>query len=371
MPPLSVLLKPASSLCNMRCGYCFYADVADHRTDFSHGMMSEDTLEVLTEKALAYADGQCAFLFQGGEPTLAGLSFYEKAIAFQQKYNRKRVAIRNAIQTNGLNLSREWAEFFAKHDFLAGVSVDGDSAIHNTLRLDGAGEGTYARVMDGIQRLKNAGCQYNILCVVTREVARHGARVYKALKKHGYLQFIPCVDGFDGEKSPYALAASEYGRFLDTIFDLYRRDYQSGAYVSERTFDNWIGMLLGAPPESCAMAGRCTANLVVEGDGSVYPCDFYVLDEWRLGNILTDDVDGMLSSDAAKAFVERALNVAEECGPCRWRPLCRGGCRRDRETHLGAPLERNRFCEAYQGFFEKNIQRLEEIARMEAGGRRP
>ena len=369
MPPLGLLIKPASSLCNMRCSYCFYADVADHRDVKSYGIMSENTLETLIRKALVYADGHCAFVFQGGEPTLAGLPYFKEAIRLQKKHNTKQVRISNSLQTNGLLIDDEWAIFLKENHFLVGLSIDGDKATHDFFRLDTKKEGTFSRVQKAASVLKQHGCNFNILCVVTSRTAKHAAKTYTALKKYHYLQFIPCIEGFGQDVNPYVLTSEAYGAFLNATFDLYYRDYLTNAYVSVRQFDNYVHMLLGDPPENCAMQGRCACNLVVEGDGSIYPCDFYVLDEFRLGNIHTDSITDMLQSDESHVFTNKSLCVHPDCLQCKWRSLCRGGCRRDREAQLDSPLQKNRFCKAYRIFFEKNFVLLTKLARHEASQR--
>lgn len=369
MPPVSLLIKPASSLCNMRCQYCFYADVSAHRAVPSYGVMREETLETLVQRAFQFAEGRCAFAFQGGEPTLAGLQFFEKAVLLQRQYNTRRIPVHNAIQTNGLALDGAWAGFLAENKFLVGLSLDGDAKIHNEQRLDSHGKGTYARVIRAADLLRKHGCDYNILCVVTPETARHGARVYNHLGRHRYLQFIPCLEGFDGAGEGAPLNAEQYAGFLKATFDLYYHDFMRGQYVSVRTFDNYIQLMLGSPPENCAMRGQCTCNTVVEGDGSVYPCDFYVLDMWRLGNIHQDGLKEMLTGETARRFVETSKEADEACAACRWKPLCRGGCRRDRARAPDGALGHNRFCAAYEDFFAYAYERMREIAERVRRGR--
>ena len=168
MPPLSLLIKPASGGCNMRCAYCFYHDEAHNRAVASYGHMSLSTLEVLIKKSLDYADGQCTFGFQGGEPTLRGLEFFQQAVEFQRRYNVKNVKILNAIQTNGLTLDSSWASFFKKNNFLIGLSLDGPKAIHDGSRKDTNGRGTFSRTMRAAQLLQSHSVDLNILTVVTR-----------------------------------------------------------------------------------------------------------------------------------------------------------------------------------------------------------
>ena len=369
MPPISMLIKPVSGLCNMRCKYCFYADVIENREVKSYGRMSLETLETLTRKALEFADGSCTFGFQGGEPTLAGLDFYKKLMELQRKYNVKNVRILNSIQTNGYAMDAEFARFLGQNKFLVGLSVDGTQAIHDSLRVDAAGKGTFERISRTAKLFDAHRVEYNILCVVNNLVASEPDKVYGALRRYRYLQFIPCIDNFDMEKKDFSLDADKYASFLKKTFDRYYRDFMSGNYISVRNFDNYISILMGRPPENCAMNGVCNCYFLVEGDGGVYPCDFYVLDEWQLGNVNTDSFARMLKSDAAHRFVEVSKFPDPACGGCRWRYLCRGGCRRDREPMVDGHMSLNKYCSAYKDFFAYSRGRMEEIAKRVKTGR--
>ncbi len=363
MPPLTLMIKPASGSCNLRCTYCFYADVAANRETASYGLMTADTLEALVRRVFQYADGEVSFLFQGGEPTLAGKAFYRQFLSLLQTYNTHRIHVRCALQTNGTLLDDEWCDIFQEGDFLIGVSVDGTKDIHDAFRKDAGAGPTYSAVMKGVRLLQRRGIEYNILCVVNERTAEHPAEVYEALKEHSFLQFIPCLDTFDGVPAPYSLRPESFGRFLIETFDLYERDFLSRHPVSIRTFDNWLQMLLGYPPESCAMSGRCGQYYLVEADGSVYPCDFYVLDEWKLGNFNRDRVAQIDERRKALGFCARSLNHPPECKACQWLPLCKGGCYRSR-LEAGEPdAGRNYFCEGYQMFFTRRADTIKEIAR--------
>ena len=360
--PFTALVKPASSACNMRCRYCFYADEARSRSVANYGLMSTGTLERLVEKAFAYATGPVSFAFQGGEPTLAGLDFYRALIEYEKKYNARRLPVSNAIQTNGLLIDGTWAGFLRENRFLVGLSMDGYGALHDSLRPDAAGNGTFARACEAAEVMTKSHVDFNILCVVSGPVARHGGKVYRYFRnrRFNYLQFIPCLDPLDGAPGEWSLTAGDYARFLRETFALYYDDFMSGHPVSVRQFDNYVGMLLGQPPESCGMSGVCANYFTVEGDGSVYPCDFYVLDEWKMGNINEDSIEDMASSEAARRFVELSRPVNEKCRACRWLPLCRGGCRRNREPIAENTL--NQFCAAYESFFEYACEGLRRIA---------
>lgn len=364
MPPISLLIKPASSSCNMRCEYCFYADVANRRETANYGMMSLADLEVIVKKVLEYADGEASFGFQGGEPTLAGLPFFKRLVELQAEYNTKRVHIHNAIQTNGLNIDDEWAKFLHDHHFLVGLSLDGNQLVHDKYRKDAAGDGTFSRVLEAAKRMDRFRVEYNILTTVNQDVARNIDRIYYFFKKQGfsYLQFIPCLDELDsGEPREYSLTAKAYGDFLIQLFKLWYVDLNTGHPVSIRYFDNLAMMIAGYPPESCGMAGVCGCYYMVEADGSTYPCDFYVTDEWRIGNILTDGFEEMRATSGAKRFQQESVPVAEECKSCPHYRLCRGGCRRNREP-MQESGSLNQLCEGFRAFFEYATVDLQKVA---------
>ena len=279
MSALSIMVKPVSGACNMHCAYCFYSDVMSHRKTHVYPHMSEQTLEILVQRVFRYADNQVSFFFQGGEPTLAGLPFFEALIRFEQIYNVRNLPVFNAVQTNAYALSDEMISFFARENFLLGVSLDGDRFAHDHLRLDQSGLPTFDRVCTNLNRLTHAGVEFNILCVVNKYVAQRARDVFENLAPYRYLQFIACLDDFDGHKTNYSLTEQSYLHFLKTCFDLYFEAFQAGRPVSIRCFDNYLSILLGLPPESCAMFGECGQYLLIEADGSVYPCDFYVLDK--------------------------------------------------------------------------------------------
>lgn len=368
MPSASILIKPASANCNMDCGYCFYKVLSSSREQYNMGFMTEVVLEKLIKNALDYADGSVTFAFQGGEPTLAGLDFYRKAVALQKNYNTRGLEIENTIQTNGLLIDEEWAVFLAEERFLVGLSLDGPRKVHDRWRLDTGGKDTFYRVMHTAELLKRHGVTYNILAVVTQEACSRAGYIYQFFRKQGFsfLQFIPCMDepgrGCSASgKNSYAVNPVDYGRFLCELFDLWYTDFMNGMDIEIRMFSNLAQMAAGYPAEECGMCGRCTCYFVVEGDGSVYPCDFYCTDAYRLGDV-TQPFSRMIVSEAAVRFVEASVKKPEKCMQCPYFKYCHGGCRRWREQ--GDEIALNALCPAYEMFFEHTAERIEELGQL-------
>ena len=367
MPPLSLLIKPASSSCNLRCKYCFYHSLAEKRSTESFGLMSSDTLELLVKKALKYAEYSCTFAFQGGEPTIIGPDFFKKLIEYEKTYNTGKIQINNAIQTNGMLINDEWAEFFSANNFLVGISLDGPKDIHDANRFDARNKGSFSRVMNAVDLFNKHKVEYNILTVVNSYTARHISKIYTFFKKNGfkYLQFIPCLDPFDENpgNNDFSLTPARYTYFLNTLFDLWHEDINKGEMISIRYFDNLVGMAMGYPPESCGMSGQCVCYYVIEANGGVYPCDFYVIDRWYLGNIKDDGFEELRQKDAALEFINVSKHADPKCLECKWANFCRGGCRRNREPFIDGKPVLNYYCSAYEKFYEHAGSRIVELAR--------
>ena len=366
---LNFLIKPASSLCNLRCRYCFYEDEACNRSEKSMGIMMPQTVDALLSEAFSLIDpnGMVHFAFQGGEPTMAGLAYFRSFVARVKEFCPQGVQVSYSIQTNGMVLDEDWAEFFKDNYFLVGLSMDGFKELHNMNRVDIHGDGSWSRLCRSLSLLQRFGVQVNILCVVTAQCARKPEKVYTQLKKLGvsYMQFIPCMDPMNRPRGmeTFSLTPELYGSFLCRLFDLWYDDWKNGCYRSVRLFDDYIHIILGDQPGTCATCGQCGSYFVVEADGGVYPCDFYVLDEWKMGTLGSQSLAEIAASPLRAKFLTFGAEKPAECLPCRWRALCNGGCKHD---WVGQDnRQHNYFCSSFQKFFSYAESRLLHIAREE------
>lgn len=347
MPPLSLMIKPASSLCNLSCEYCFYKDVSSHREHLGFGIMDKETSEILIKKALEFANGESAvFAFQGGEPTLAGLDYFKHFVDTVNKYNKKNSQVYYSIQTNGTMINDEWASFFTRNGFLVGLSLDG-SYEDNKFRKKPSGTNSYYLIDQAAECFKRNKTEFNILTVLTGYCAENGEKIYKYFRSKGYryLQFIPCLRPFGSdEQSELYMTNEQYADFLIKVFNLYVKDYVRHQYISIRQFDNWVRIFLGQRSEQCGMLGHCSIQFVSESNGNIYPCDFYCTDEYLLGNIRDTDFMTMASSKKEKDFICDSLEIPDRCKSCKFYPICRaGGCKRNKLSED--------YCEAYKKFF--------------------
>lgn len=359
MRHINFLIKPASSTCNMRCRYCFYADVAQHRAVENNGIMKPAVMDALIERALAVGDdAEITFAFQGGEPTCAGLDFF-RAFTEAVAARRGNQTIHYALQTNGYLIDDAWCDLFREHGFLVGVSLDGYRELHDWLRPDARGAGTFDRVMGAIKRLRAAGVDVNVLTVLTAQLARHPQQLYRFYQKQNidFIQLIPCLPGLEDAEDEFSLTPELFASFYRVFFRLWVEEFQRGTYRSVTLFDNLIPLFVGQPPQQCGMLGSCAPQFVVESTGDVYPCDFYVLDRYRCGNVLTDTVDDMAAAPALEAFLSEPRRPCAVCADCPFERICHKNCKR-----LNIAYYREDYC-GYRAFLEEAAPTMRAIAR--------
>ncbi len=362
----SVLVKPAGPDCNLACSYCFYLEKSGLFQETKVHRMSDQVLEELVKQIMTQGGPSLSFGWQGGEPTLMGLSFFEKAVSLQKQYGHRQT-VGNGLQTNGILINGAWAEFLARNNFLVGLSIDGPEHIHNRYRQFPDGKGAWRHVMKSAKTLLSGGVAVNSLSVVNDYSVMYPEEIYQFLKYAGFdfMQFIPCVetDKEDPAKAaPFSVSAAAYGEFLCRLFDFWIQDFRDGKpTTSIRFFDSVFYPYAGLTPPECTLLPECGIYVVVEHNGDIYACDFFVEPEWRLGNILQDRLTDLLNSEKQTEFGRMKLKLPETCTQCRWLHYCHGGCTKDR---LRDPEDRklSHFCTSYRMFFEHADSRMRNLA---------
>lgn len=364
MADFSTLIKPASSLCNLHCAYCFYEDESAVRSTPSYGIMTDECAKKLIDRAYEFTNnGNVSFAFQGGEPTVAGIDFFESFIAYANEKKPQRVRLSFSIQTNGILLDERWCELFAKNNFLVGLSLDGPEEINDFCRKDKAGEGSYKRIMNAARLLKRHNVEFNILTVLTKQAARHPRQLWNFYERNSfdYIQIIPGLAPLEDINSthPFTLTPKDYAEFLKSFFLIWSEELAKGNYISMRLFDNLVRMAMGERPEMCGMLGACSAQFVAEANGDIFPCDFYALDEYKLGNIFENSFRELAEGEKVKEFLFKGFQKPSMCGKCKFFGICRGGCRRYRDFYS---LTKD-FC-PYADFLEFAHIRIANIAKI-------
>lgn len=353
--PFTVMIKPVGSTCNMRCRYCYYID----NTSSNHQFMDEKTLEEVIKK---YFNDSCgpivSFIWHGGEPTLAGLDFFKKAVELQKKYLPQGFKCWNNLQTNGLNIDEKWCEFLKRENFDIGLSIDGTKLIHDTYRKDASGNNTYDRIKSNIQLLKRYGLNVDLLCTVNSSSVKDPYGVYNSLKdlNTGWIQFIPIVNKIDDNTvDEDSVDPKEYGRFLKTIF--HRWFYNDMDKLGIQLFMEILNVYSGGRQSLCWLQERCGDVPVIESDGKIYSCDHFVDEENMIGNIFDDDLTYVMKSDKQISFSDRKASLNDRCLSCEYKTVCNGGCPKDRDS-----LNNNYLCEGLYEAFKESDEPLHKAA---------
>ncbi|MHC5373541.1 SPASM domain-containing protein [Enterococcus sp. LJL120] len=369
MKHISVMIKPASALCNLRCNYCFYADVSSLREVRSYGRMKQGVARKMIDNIFVdLEDGDHLTLaFQGGEPTLAGLKYYEDIVSLVNT-QAKNIDVHYAIQTNGILIDEKWCRFLAENQFLVGLSLDVVAAEHNFNRVDTRGQGTFTRVLATKKMFDHYRVDYNILCVLTNNLAQKAAEVFDfILSNHiEYIQFIPCLDDLDAKKSSReALTPSHFAKFYQELLTMWSEELQRGHYVKVKLFDDLLQLFGNQQITACGILGDCQVQYVIEADGSVYPCDFFVLDQYRLGNIQEKSLRSLFETEISHEFRCEKAPLAKECQQCPFLKVCFGGCKRMKQAIY---LDETSYC-GYQNllqvFLPKISQLMENLQKLE------
>ena len=347
MPPLLVMAKPVGPQCNLACTYCYYLK---KKNILPQGQMSETLLEDYVRQRLELTPDAAHFEWHGGEPTLAGLSFYQKVVHLQKKHARPRQKITNGLQTNGVKIDKHWADFLAHEGFSVGLSLDGPSECHNASRRKAKGGGSFDEVLTAYHLLRDRGVFVNVLCVLNSHNVNRPDRLWQFFRDLGvkYLQFLPYVPPSDSPLEPI-------GDFLCRVFDLWL-DEGVGKMVIQ-TFDEALRPLVGVPHALCVHRPECGDVPVLEHNGGFYACDHFVDPEHLWGNLLQVPLADLAIDPRQRAFGQAKKALPPVCLACDVLEFCHGGCPKDRVNGL------NRLCSSYQKLFRHLRPGLTALAR--------
>ena len=383
-PPFHLLAKPTGAVCTLDCKYCFFLSKESLYPGDSFRMSAGTQEEYIAQLLESYPGPEVNIAWQGGEPTLMGLEFFQRSIEFVERHKRPGQRILHTLQTNGVLLDEAWCAFFKQHGFLIGLSIDGPQALHDAYRVNKGGAGSFAQVLRGWELLRKHGVDVNVLCTIHAANQDHALEVYRFFRDElqaGFMQFIPIVERATPELLPLAnqgwgerpggerplytqdgslvtertVDAEKFGQFLIAIFDEWvKRDVGT---IFVQTFDVALGSWLGQH-NLCIFSPTCGNALALEHNGDVYSCDHFVEPKHRLGNILETHMADLVASAQQQKFGQDKLDTLPKyCRECDVRFACHGECPRNRfiRTPDGEP-GLNYLCAGYKLFFH-HIQR--------------
>jgi len=358
--PLSefqIFVKPVGANCNLRCSYCYYLKKKNLYPSKDMIIMDDDILErYIKQHTGASKEEIISYSWHGGEPLLAGIEFFRKAVAMQKKYKPSGSAIINGIQTNGTLLNDEWCNFLSKEQFVVGISIDGTQKFHDTYRKTTGSGSTFNKVIHGYKLLKKHGILPEILCVVNAENVRHPLEIYEFFKQLGakFMTFLPLVERLAGTNagvSRRSVPALEFGVFLSKIFDEWIEN--DIGEIKIQIFEEAARTAFNQEHTLCIFKENCGGVPVIEHNGDFYSCDHYVNEANRLGNINFESLENLLNSPRQREFGNaKSVSLPTFCINCEVKPMCNGECPKNRfiitpDNEPGL----NYLCSGYKYFF--------------------
>ncbi|MEX1030315.1 MAG: anaerobic sulfatase maturase [Paenibacillaceae bacterium] len=362
---IGVMWKTVSEDCNLVCDYCYYSTCGG-KPDHKIRKIDDILLEKFIQEYMALSRGTASFAWQGGEPLLAGLDFFEKIVSLQAKYAPPNTSISNALQTNGTLIHDRWAAFFKQYHFLVGVSLDGPQHIHDKRRVDAQGQGSFERVMRGISHLSRHSVEFNILTVIHKDNVGKAKELFQFYdqEKFNFVQFIPCMQFHSkqiAQPGIYEITPEQYGDFLCEAFDCWYND--GNPRISERFFDNMLAVYAHREAELCIHRKECSKTLILEHNGDAYPCDFYIHPDWKIGNVGADALSDILRHPLYDDFLNLKPKLPEQCMTCSYVDLCYGGCPRNRRWSEDlSTSDPDYFCHSYRQIYAYAHDRMVTLA---------
>jgi uncharacterized protein len=362
-----VFVKPTGSLCNLNCQYCYYLDKENLYPKIKTFQMSDEVLEdYIIQHIEASPEEVIRFSWHGGEPTIIGLNYFRRLVAFQRKYLPANRRIVNGIQTNGTLLDEDWCRFFARENFAVGLSLDGPREMHDIYRITKDNRPTYDQTIRGYNLLQKHRVYTDILCVVNAHNVQFPLKVYRFFKQINaqYITFLPLVDSqleANSSVSAASVPSEAWGQFLCTIFNEWI-DKDIGR-VKVQIFEEAAKTAFNQEHSLCIFRPTCGDIPVIEHNGDFYSCDHYVKEEHRLGNIRETPLLELLESSSQRAFGRAKLKLPRYCKECAVRPMCNGECPKNR--FLLTPDEEpglNYLCAGYKRFFTHCQPFVSEVA---------
>lgn len=399
---LHLMAKPVGPICNLDCDYCFYLEKEAMYPPREKFRMTDAVLRAYVQGYIAaQPTPEVEFTWQGGEPTLLGVEFFQRAVGYQRELAGGKT-IRNSLQTNGTLLDEQWCRFLAAEDFTVGISLDGPQVIHDLHRPDKQGRSSFDSVMAGLQLLRQHGVRFNVLVTVSRQSTAHGLEIYRFLKSQGvgFIQFNPVVErlptpaeqvlqlhfakppGLSLEPSseaaelppsaaavtPQSVEREAYGDFLIAVFDEWVRHDVGTVHVMN--FEWALGAWLQLPASVCLFAPRCGKALIVEHSGEVYSCDHFMYPDYRLGNIAEDDLQTLAASEAQQAFgAAKETSLPAYCQRCPYLFACHGECPKNRFTRSpDGEAGLNYLCPSYKKYFAHITEAMNALGQIVSQG---
>jgi uncharacterized protein len=329
---LQLLVVQPTPFCNLDCSYCYLPD-RDNRK-----VMASSTLETLARKVFAahLPAPQLSVVWHAGEPLVVSITWFGEAFASIARHCPPGINVTYHFQTNGVLIDDRWCDFIQAHPVRIGVSIDGPAWLHDRHRKTRNGDGTHARVMKGIERLKAHSIPFHVICVLTRESLEHPDAIVDFFADLGCAELCFNIEEVEADHRTSSLQGGEIELAFRAFFDrAIERSCQTPAAMRVREIDGVLGALRdpsfgNARGNSQNEPGRI---LSVAWDGSFNTYSPELLGQRHpqlgtlsLGNVLHDDLVPAADHPLFERIDAEIREGIERCrAECKHFDFCGGG----------------------------------------------
>lgn len=318
----TVILKVTRD-CNMRCEYCYEVSGANTGSRISFETVASSYRQFLQSGLFEAVD----FVYHGGEPLLLSPAVFRKLLEKQRIIAGSQgatTAYKNCVQTNGTLITEKWIELFEEFDVDVGISVDFPPEYHDSIRKSITGEETFDSVVSNVKDLQERGCpSVGVLTVITSRNIAYLTDLYTFFRNE-QIPFRPIFYFPDHGPDTDPLVASPTG-LADGLIGMFDAWYQDEHPAEVALFRDIVDGFFKGENRSCTFSGRCSECFGIDTGGDIYVCDRFSNADFRIGNILADDIRVVIRSSVVAMFRKRS-SLVEECKDCEWFRYCHGGC---------------------------------------------
>ncbi|WP_369764959.1 radical SAM protein [Flavobacterium sp. WC2429] len=312
------LIKPVSDRCNLGCSYCYESP---NSYEASTEKLDVLNLEKIIIQILENSGEFANFYWHGGEPLLAGLEYYKKAVSIQSKLKMDKKII-NAIQTNGVLLNNEWLDFFQENNFKISLSFDGPKEIHDSRRFYKNQKGSYEDVVKVFLQLSERNIPIHVITVAHESLKDNYEAYYNEIKKWNIKTF-DIHPNFQNHKN--YIDPVIFSEIIISIFNLWNDDHEYRTFVPVKDF---IASMVKGQPETCYHAGKCSSILAIDGNGDFLSCTRpFNKKMYTFGNLKTNyNLTTVKSNKNFITFQENDNIAINQTKNCKWGKICNNGC---------------------------------------------
>lgn len=365
-PPrrLEAILK-VSEVCNIACSYCYYYFSGDDRPLERPIHIQRSTISALIDKLNEAFDSGIVSSVQidlhGGEPLMIGVDrFVEVLSTLSQQLH---LPVRFCITTNGMLINERWIGAFEKFDVSVCLSIDGPPDVHDLFRKDKLRRPTHQRVMSGLELLNDAAANGRILppsclCVVTPSA--DGGIVYR------YLAHELGISSFDflmpdvTHDSAVRTEIDAVTTFMEKAFLEWLAD--DNPSINVRIFKSVLSLLVTGRSYLAGFGGGLPFAITVGSDGAVDGDDFLkpcgIVEIATNLNIRTSSIEQITSCDKIKMCARELSDVPDDCKPCEFAAVCKGGQATHRFSAAARFNNASVYCAVQKSLFSAGARHL-------------